>query len=185
MRKDQISGKYLGNTYFNTLSVCNTPANIITRAEVVSMNLLLGPGAERHCWHTLKSETWPVRLSQAQSDWKRLLQINQHCQLDSVKSKTGRIWSNQCSIFWWLAAYLKLNIIWLSPVVEFLIWLSPVEDFLTQASTWSIETSGSLMKFKLMDVGEANPSIQYQEDLNHCSHIFIDILYIRLNLEKG
>ena len=29
------------------------------------------------------------------------------------------------------------------------------EDFVTQDGTWSIETSGSIMKFNLMDVREA------------------------------
>ena len=36
------------------------------------------------------------------------------------------------------------------------------EDFVTQAGTWSIETSGSVMKFYLMDVGEAKPSVHIE-----------------------
>ena len=36
------------------------------------------------------------------------------------------------------------------------------EDFVTQANTWSIETSGSVMKFNPMDMGEAKPSVHIE-----------------------
>ena len=57
------------------LIVSHKPADIITRAEVVSVNLLLRPRAEGHCLHALKSESWLLGRLISQGDQQGFLQI--------------------------------------------------------------------------------------------------------------